>query len=64
MITPVTATKPIISSFQFGPKEYRSATMAKHITPDTNNDSLRESLDELTQLSNRMDNIIDSEHTR
>jgi hypothetical protein len=64
MITPVTTTKPNIPPFQPVSKEQRSATVTKYSTSDQMNGSLRESLDELTQLSNRMDNNIDGEHNR
>ncbi|CAF3425567.1 unnamed protein product [Rotaria socialis] len=48
-------------------KEHRSATIAKCSTATTNdksNSSLRETLDELTRLSNRMDHNIDNEQNR
>ena len=60
MITPVPTTKPNAPPFQPVLKENRSATIPKGST----NGNLRESLDELTQLNHRMDNIIDNENNR
>lgn len=55
-----------ISLSQPAPKEHRSATIARcsTATNDKPNGSLRESIDELNRLSNRMDNGIDNEHNR
>jgi hypothetical protein len=60
MITPVPTTKPNVPPFQPVLKENRAATIEKCST----NGNLRESLDELTQLSHRMDNIVDNENNR
>jgi hypothetical protein len=60
MITPVATSKPNIQPFHPVLKEHRSATIAKCST----NGNLRESLDELTELSHRVDNIIDNEQNR
>ncbi|CAF1179013.1 unnamed protein product [Rotaria sordida] len=64
MITATTIIKPNIPLFQTVSKENRSSSIVKCSTTDKINANLRESLDELTELSNRMDNIIDSEHNR
>lgn len=42
-------------------KENRPSTKTNGLTMDKLNANLRESLDELTELSNRMENIMDSE---
>lgn len=59
-----TITKPNIPLFQTISKENRSHTIAKCSPSDKVNANLRESLDELTQLSNRMDSVLDNEHHR
>ncbi|CAF1580420.1 unnamed protein product [Rotaria sp. Silwood1] len=64
MITSTTIIKPNIPLFQNVSKENRSSSIVKCSTTDKINANLRESLDELTELSNRMDNIVDSEHNR
>jgi hypothetical protein len=65
MITTVTTiTKPNIPPFQSVLKDHRSSTIAKCSTGNKTNDNLRESLDELTRLSTRMDGIVDNEHNR
>ena len=60
MIKSIPTTKPNIQPFQPVLKEQRSSPLTKTST----NGNLRESLDELTQLSHRMDNIIDNEQNR
>lgn len=57
----VTPTKPTVAHSPLVTKEHRSSTSAKG---PTNNGSLRESLDELNRLSNRVDNTVDQEHNR
>ncbi|CAF2400429.1 unnamed protein product [Rotaria sp. Silwood2] len=65
-IISVTPTKPNVSHYQPTSKEHRSVTIAKcsTTTNDKTNASLRESLDELNRLSNRMDHTIDNEQNR
>ncbi|CAF3591721.1 unnamed protein product [Adineta steineri] len=57
MISSSMTTKTNISS-----NDHRSGTPAKSPTSDKSSGNLRESLDELTRLSSRMENIIDNEH--
>ncbi|CAF3396274.1 unnamed protein product [Rotaria sp. Silwood1] len=62
----VTPAKPNVPHYQPTSKEHRSTTIAKCSTNtnDKTNASLRESLDELNRLSNRMDHNIDNEQNR
>ncbi|CAF2097578.1 unnamed protein product [Rotaria magnacalcarata] len=64
MPTSTTVVKPIAPLLQSAFKENKPTTIAKSSPTDKINTSLRESLDELTQLSNRMDNAMDGEHNR
>ncbi|CAF3232760.1 unnamed protein product [Rotaria socialis] len=64
MPTSITVVKPTAPLLQSASKENRPTTIAKSSPTDKINASLRESLDELTQLSNRMDNAMDGEHNR
>ncbi|CAM4748288.1 unnamed protein product [Rotaria magnacalcarata] len=65
--TPTKPNAPLHQQQQPQTKEHHSATVAKcstATTNDTSNSSLRETLDELTRLSNRMDHNIDNEQNR
>jgi hypothetical protein len=59
-----TTIKPNVPPFQPVLKEHRSSTSPKISTIEKTNNNLRESLDELGRLSNRMDSMVDNEHNR
>lgn len=64
MITGITTKKPNIPPFQPVLKDHRAGSIAKNSSIDKTNTNLRESLDELSRLSTRMDSTGDNEHNR
>lgn len=63
---PNTPIKPNVPVYQPVTRDHRSATIAKcsTATNEKPNSSLRETLDELNRLSNRIDHTIDNEQNR